>query len=312
MPIAGTMPAMIFNDPKDYWSIYAANILAIKQDHTPTLLRINDLAPHLPPDVIAKIYHRGVTKRLRTYFCGPPLKVHGALQVFCIDSRLAKSGLYSEPIVYHAFVQRRPVSYINHPEIKAAALEPEFEGYELAEEYACTHWPDDMTYDESSAVMVWHLVPVLPTDGPMTVTAWLGDSYPEVLSDGSEPGCELLDDSLFEISAWEPVAHEMSAGHVKHAGFACRHCGGGIVRRQECYYCLYCEAVSSLSPTTPNWPYALPRTAADTFENIGHKFLVPTLEARKAEHRTWAASNYLPVLPPEYKNYNKQRRSLEL
>lgn len=272
----------------------------------PSYANIERLAPHMSPDEIEKIYRRGLTER--TYFAGPPLRVHGALQIFCID-RARIGNVYGEPTIYHAYVIRRPESFVNHPAIMRAAENVKFPWMEDAEDYACEHWPDEMIWDECKSVMAGYMV----TPGPhcervVEFIAWSAGQFPEMLAYDHEPVCEIIDDSLEEVSVWQPTCFEMSVGHLPFVANFCTLCGGGVAGNR----CSFCDCVFNMPTISVQWPYALPRSAENALRIVDYEFKIEPVEARKAEHRKWAKPGYVPAIPTEFLALGKQYRSIDL
>jgi hypothetical protein len=274
----------------------------------PTVENIELLAPHLAYADAAKIQRRGASGE-RTYFVGPPLRVHGAVQIYCIDATRFPDGLYGSPIIYHAYVARRPESFVNHPDIKRTARALTFDHLELAEEYACQHWGEELVWDDATSVMEGHLIKPGPDYVKVgTFTCWSRGEFPEMLAYDHEPVCEVIDDSILEISLWEPSRMELSVGRTPFAAYFCELCGGGVNDGN----CTFCDAHFNMPRTSAPWPYALPRTAELAYKRVNYDFKIEPVEARKAEHRKWAEPGFVPQIPIEFLSHGKQQRSIEL
>jgi len=290
------------------WGNYAQAIIAARDKMTPRRLTesfIEQLTPHLAINDVRKIYQRG--KAERTYFVGPPLRVHGALQVFCIDSP-RHDGLYGVPMIYYAFATRRPESYVNHPNMILPQMR-DYEHSELAEEFACANWPEELVWDDCKSVMCGFLIQPGP-DFKRTAqfTCWSQGELLEMLAYDHEPTCEVIDDSLLEVAIWQPSMLELSVNHSSFTANFCSLCGGGIVKKK----CTFCEAVFNMPFTSAPWPYALPQLVAAAYKWVGFDFKIAPIEARKAEHRAWAQPGYTPAIPNEFLGFGKQQRIIEL
>jgi hypothetical protein len=246
----------------------------------------------------------------RTYFAGPPLRVHGAVQIFAIDNPVSEGGIYhGTPVVYHAYVWRRPESYVNHPELKDRVRLHALPHLEEAENYACQNWPEEMVWDDAESVMHGELVHPGPDFRRVgCFTGWSRGVFPEMLAYDHEPTCEVLDDSITEISLWGPARAELACGRQPFASYFCSLCGGGIKESK----CTFCDGTFNMPHTAAPWPYALPRIVSLAYEQCGYKWTIPTVEARKAEHRVWAEPGYVPEIPIEFRHFGKQQRSIEL
>jgi hypothetical protein len=291
------------------WGDYAGALIGLRSPGCTELSddNISALAPHLAWDDVEHIRNQGQLRR--TYFIGPPLRVHGAVQVFCIDSARADDGVYGVPFIYHALVGRRPESFINHPDIKKTARKLQYPYMEEAEDFACQHWPDEMVWDDCTSVLEGRLI----NPGPDYVkvaefTAWSQGDFPDMLYGNYEPVCEIVDDSLLEVSLWEPSRMELTVGHKPYLANFCALCGGGI----DDGSCSFCDAKFNMPATSPSWPYALPRTIEMAYKRVNYDFKIEPIEARKAEHRKWAEPGFVPEIPIEFLSLGKQQRSIEL
>lgn len=289
------------------WGTYAQAISKIRTRPCEFDLTIlAELAPHLKKLSQLRSLYEKARDCGRLLFCGPPLRVHGALQVFGVQD---VNGVL---VVYHAYVYRRAVSYINDTKQQNTAREPlEFQHYEDAEEYACVSWPSELVWDSSESILHGILVePGQRGESGVQFTAWIDDHVENVLRYTNEPTCEVLDDLMLDVAVWEPVRLELSTGYPSDKiilGHHCALCSAGITDNK----CTFCEATFNLHKP-PQWEHPVPQLAVAAFVRSGHTFHCDPIEARKAKHREWAVQGFVPDVPLEYRNYGKQQRSVEL
>lgn len=292
------------------WAKYCDAIVTIRRKSVPVEASIiSALAPHISKGVARDLERAGTIGR--TYFAGPPIRVHGALQLFAIDRARGFSG---RPYIYHAGTARRRESLARSPrkdDLLKRLNDPQFDYLELAEDYAATTWGDHLIWDESVSAIHGHLL----VPGPDFITrrsflAWSMAPYPTYFDFDWEPTCEILDDSLSDLQTWPPIMQEMTCGgdDYEYQAFFCELCGGPVAEKQ----CQFCDAQFNAPLIQADWRVALPSLAAVVLQADGHKFTIDPVEARKAEHRIWAMPGYVPEIPAELRVLGKQQRSIRL
>lgn len=285
------------------------------------------LAPHLSEAEAEDILARDHGAPLRTYFIGPPLAVRGALQVYAIDyeatpARVGRPATLRR-YLYYGFATRLKASYCARPmqDSEQVPVNAQFRNWEYAEratDWAEINWHDQLSWDNCVSVVNGFLIaPALP-DAPVpagyyptaTFIAWLGHAFAALTSDQSEPQCEVLNDSITAVSYHAAIQLEL-LGHHRAAAtlYYCSLCGGGIGVGGKCDFCdtRYNGAAGEFER-----PYrtALPTKLQVAIPTHLKRFEHDPIEARKWEHRKWAASNYVP--PTRAGAHGREQRRIDL
>lgn len=301
------------------WLRYADAIIKIRREpQVASVDLLQQLLAHIPGPDLLDLRDRALKRRI--YVAGPPLRIHGANQIFCLErirgSIPGVEGLKNECLVYNAYVSRRKESFVKADYTHQPGNRTAFEWQETAEDFASVNWPEELVWDEGRCFLDGTIVK--PGDEALpisTFTVMYNATWSDMERQANQrPLCDVRDSYVHTLAAWEPVQAEIRTGYenirnspVIRAQF-CALCGGSIAEHR----CTFCQAIFPKNKTYNNFGTPLPTEAAVAYQKIGIEFLIDPVEARKAAYREWATPGFIPEIPAEFQEYDKQHRSVHL
>jgi len=284
------------------YSLLATEIAKLQRDggiDNPQASDVMTFAPHLSPGDAVTLLERA--KHGPVTFCGPPMRVRGALQIYEIrHTTETGSAIISGLRLRRLYAARRRISHQFTTTPRANFRE--WPNQEAAEDYAAQNWNESMIWDESRSVMRAYLVH--PREGDRIerlvggLVAHMTHPFPEVLQGDYKPECELLDERILAADHWFAACDEMLGRHQPFAAFYCADCGGTI-DDDKCSFCL-APFSKAAAVGRGGWFSAMPyRLATLVEEATEHQFSVSPIESRKADYREWSTPNFIPTANEE-------------
>lgn len=232
---------------------------------------IGGIVPYLSESEIRRLLARCTNERTTVRLVGPPIGVQGAYHIFDLiptgyDPRRHENCAG----IRYRYTSRRRVSYqaYNCPAGVRDPTAPEVASFmERAQDYASTHWGENLVWDTSRSVLQAHIVRAPTGSHVARAVVWLSRSYVELYQDDDEPLSQLVNDAIIKsesqvtCAGWStPTASELQGHHLPWAAFFCAHCGGGV----GAWQCHACGAIydNGLARTQPPTAFPLPRALA--------------------------------------------------
>ena len=301
-----------------------SQLITVGRRTEPQIADVRAVAPHLTQAEARELLVGTRHRNARCYFVGPPLFVRGALQLYALDFDTTPPRVGKPPqrqlYMHYAYAARLKASYVARP-LPSEQQVPRDASFRLwayaerATDWAEVNWHEQLHWDESQEYVEGFLL--TPSVAPVNwyvsthFAAWLSRPLAAIEADDTEPPTEVLDDAILEISYSYPLRLELlGSSAATRPLYYCALCGGGIGDRGKCDFCDTIYAPRYLGEFERPWHTALPTKALRALPDTAALFQCDPIEARKWEHRKWAASSYVPATRPGA--YGREHRSIDL
>ena len=242
------------------------------------------VAPHLDREEVRELLEQG--KKERVAFVGPGLAIRGALHHYFLCPISGTTMMYRS----HAIRLKASYACTQPPR---NLLEPDLPYLERAVDFAEIHWGEELLWDRANDAVHGNIIPPPGSDQTTVEFVTLFEiSIAGLLMDLAplEPVSETLDD--MSLGTYRPrfAAEEALGQRTPYPANFCGRCGGGL-SQTKCSFCGMTYDFGGL--TTSEWSMPLCLTMQEAAIGAKYKFEIDPIEARKAEHRAWAKSNFV-------------------
>lgn len=270
------------------WNFLAQTLPFGRPLHDPGISELSVVAPHLERHELQDLLDRHRTERVA--FLGPGLVIRGAVHHYFLMSAAGQS------VVYRSHTMRVRASYACSRE-PSQLLEPALPFLERAIDYAEINWGDKLVWDRGIDA-VHGTVCAAPGSkwGDIEFVSLCDVSLARLIAEAAieEPISEMLDDAIIETYEPRFAAEEALGQRTPYKVNFCGRCGGGLAHTR-CSFCGLTYDFGGL--VVSDWPHPICLSMLAAVQEKGYEFEIDPVEARKAEHRKWAKSDFVLTKP---------------